>query len=90
MSKPDIAILGDGGWGTTLALLLHKKKFKVSLWSAFCDYARYLDRARINKKFLPGIKIPRGIRITDDLGAALFGKDLIVLAVPAQHIRAVL
>ncbi|MBM3249529.1 MAG: NAD(P)-dependent glycerol-3-phosphate dehydrogenase [Candidatus Omnitrophica bacterium] len=90
MSRSGIAILGDGGWGTTLALLLHKKKFSLTLWSAFKDYSRYLDRARVNKKFLPGIKIPRGISITDDLQAAVSGKDLIVLAVPAQYIRSVL
>ncbi|MGE5197663.1 MAG: glycerol-3-phosphate dehydrogenase, partial [Deltaproteobacteria bacterium] len=42
MRKPNIAVLGDGGWGTTLAINLYAKGFPVTLWSAFKDYAAYL------------------------------------------------
>ena len=61
MQKLNISILGDGGWGTTLAILLQRKGFKVSLWGAFPDYVSYLDKKRINTKFLPQIKIPQDI-----------------------------
>ena len=44
-----ISVLGDGGWGTTLAILLFRKGFNVSLWSVSKEYASYLDRKRINK-----------------------------------------
>ncbi len=90
MKNPDIAVLGDGGWGTTLAVLLSHKGFNVSLWSVFPDYALYLDRKRINTKFLPGVKIPRQIMITHDLSAAVDGKDLIIVAIPSQYLRSVL
>ncbi|MDD2689327.1 MAG: NAD(P)-dependent glycerol-3-phosphate dehydrogenase [Candidatus Omnitrophica bacterium] len=82
-----IAVLGDGGWGTTLAILLCKKGFDVTLWGIFGDYISYMRRKRINVKFLPGIKIPKDIEITHDLDAALEGKKLIVLAVPSQYMR---
>ncbi|MDD5255787.1 MAG: glycerol-3-phosphate dehydrogenase, partial [Candidatus Omnitrophica bacterium] len=59
MNKPKIAVLGDGGWGTTLAVLLAGKGFDVTLWGAFADYTAYLDKKRFNPRFLPGIKIPR-------------------------------
>ncbi|MBM4084563.1 MAG: glycerol-3-phosphate dehydrogenase, partial [Planctomycetes bacterium] len=29
-----ISVLGDGGWGTALAIVLHNKGHKVTLWSA--------------------------------------------------------
>jgi len=90
MNKPDISILGDGGWGTTLAILLFQKGFSVSLWGAFEDYASYLDKKRINTKFLPGIKIPKEIKITSDLNNAISGKELIILAVPSQYLRGIL
>lgn len=90
MKKFNLSVLGDGGWGTTLAIMLYRKGFKVSLWSAFGDYAAYLDKKRINPRFLPGITIPRGIEITADLSAALSRKELIVLAIPSQHLRQVL
>ncbi|MFZ5801025.1 MAG: glycerol-3-phosphate dehydrogenase, partial [Candidatus Omnitrophota bacterium] len=38
--KGKIAVLGDGGWGTTLAIHLSRKGYPVVLWSAFADYAR--------------------------------------------------
>jgi glycerol-3-phosphate dehydrogenase (NAD(P)+) len=85
-----IAILGDGGWGTALAIILSKKGFPVALWGAFEDYARYLDKKRINTKFLPGVRIPKNINITHNLKEALKSKDLIILALPSQYMRDVL
>lgn len=90
MQKIEIAVLGDGGWGTTLAILLSRKGFSVTLWGAFDDYVRYLKRKRINAKFLPGIKIPQQIEITSDLKLALKNKRLVILAVPSQYMRAVI
>jgi glycerol-3-phosphate dehydrogenase (NAD(P)+) len=86
----NIAVLGDGGWGTTLAILLSKKGFSVSLWSAFSDYAAILDKKRVNAKFLAGIRIPKQIRITHDLREAVRESQIIVLAVPSQYLRGVL
>ncbi|MDD5156248.1 MAG: NAD(P)-dependent glycerol-3-phosphate dehydrogenase [Candidatus Omnitrophica bacterium] len=85
-----ISILGDGGWGTTLAILLSRKGFGVTLWGAFGDYAAQLDKKRINSKFLAGVRIPRKIEITHDLKCALKHKQLIILAIPSQHMREVL
>ncbi|MFH1397927.1 MAG: NAD(P)H-dependent glycerol-3-phosphate dehydrogenase [Candidatus Omnitrophota bacterium] len=90
MKKINIAVLGDGGWGTTLSLLLNKTGFEVTLWSVFKDYAAYLDKKRVNTRFLPKIKIPHNITITADLKEALTGKNLIILAVPSQYMRQVL
>jgi glycerol-3-phosphate dehydrogenase (NAD(P)+) len=86
----NISILGDGGWGTTLAILLHKKGYKVTLWSAFPKYAYFLNRERHNIKFLPGTKIPRGIEITPRIDEAVNFKDIILLAIPSQYLRCVL
>ncbi|MFH1269975.1 MAG: NAD(P)H-dependent glycerol-3-phosphate dehydrogenase, partial [Candidatus Omnitrophota bacterium] len=88
--KSSISILGDGGWGTALAILLHHKGFKVSLWGAFSDYVSYLDKKRINTRFLPRIKIPKGIEIISGLKEATRNKELIILAIPSQYLRRVL
>lgn len=85
----NITILGDGGWGTTLSILLAKKGFQVTLWGAFEDNIACIQRRRINEKFLPGIKIPHSIALTSDLPAAVAKAQLIVLAVPSQFIRQV-
>ncbi len=90
IKKQQIAILGDGGWGTTLAILLSNKGYPVTLWSAFKNYARILNKNRLNPKFLPGIKIPKVIKITGNIKEAIFNKELIVLAAPSQYTRAML
>jgi len=90
MNKPRIAVLGDGGWGTTLAILLSSKGYSVTLWGAFADYANLMAKTRFNPKFLPGLKIPRAIKITGDINDAVAGKKIIVLAIPSQYTRGVL
>lgn len=90
MERCNIAVLGDGGWGTTLAILLSKKGHTVKLWGAFPDYVRTLEQRRINSRFLPGIRIPRQVKITPSLEEALSAASVVVLAVPSQHLRSVL
>ncbi|MFH1654992.1 MAG: NAD(P)H-dependent glycerol-3-phosphate dehydrogenase [Candidatus Omnitrophota bacterium] len=85
-----ISILGDGGWGTTLAILLNKKGYNVRLWGAFEDYVRFLDKKRVNEKFLPGIRIPKEILISNDLVKLVKDADLIILAIPSQYLKKVL
>ena len=85
-----IAVIGDGGWGTTLAILLSKKGFDVSLWSAFPEYASVVKTTRENVKFLPGVKIPAEIEVTGSLIEALKDRGLVVLATPSQFMRGVL
>jgi len=85
-----ISIIGDGGWGTTLAIHLAKKGLPVTLWSAFDAYAQKMQNTRKNPKFLAGVLIPRSVKITSDLGQAIDDGDVIVLATPSQYARSVL
>lgn len=83
-----ILVLGDGGWGTALALVLNDNGHKVMLWSNFPDYAEYLRKHRENTKFLQGIKIPQAININSEF--IINNLKLIVMAVPTQFCRGVL
>ena len=85
-----ICVIGDGGWGTTLGILLAKKGLDVTIWGAFPDYIEILKSNRENVKFLPGVKIPYEIKLTSSLDEALRDKGLILLAVPSQFMRGVL
>ena len=85
-----IAVIGDGGWGTTLAILLANKGYAVTLWGAFNNYTKILARSRLNPKFLPGIKIPKEIELTNNIKTAVAEKEIVVLAVPSQYTRQVL
>ncbi len=85
-----ISILGDGGWGTALAVLSHRKGHEVRLWGAFPDYLEEMRRTRENRKFLPGVKIAPEIQLVSSLEEAFKQGDVIVLAIPTQFLRNVL
>jgi len=85
-----ISVLGAGGWGTTLAILLHYNGHNVTLWEYKKSYARHLLKKRINTDYLPGIKIPKEVLITSDIEESSDDKNLIVLAVPSQFLRDVI
>jgi glycerol-3-phosphate dehydrogenase (NAD(P)+) len=84
---PRAVVLGDGGWGTTLAILLHRKGIEVSLWGIFPDYVEFLRKERENTKYLPGVEIPRDIPIVSDIAGAIRGRNVIITAVPSHHMR---
>ncbi|MSR63602.1 MAG: NAD(P)-dependent glycerol-3-phosphate dehydrogenase [Planctomycetes bacterium] len=84
-----VVVIGDGGWGTTLAMLLHKKGVKVALWSAFPEHVEELKRLRENKRYLPGVKLPADLFITADPFEAAKGAGLAVSVVPTQFLRKV-
>ena len=90
MSSVRVAILGDGGWGTALALVNLRRGNEVMMWSAFADYAKALQEERENVKFLPGVKLPRELRITADLKEAVDFGEALVLAIPSQYLRNIL
>lgn len=86
----NISVLGAGGWGTTLAIILHYNGHKVTLWEYKKDYAKFLNKKRENEIYLPGIKIPEEIVITHNFDEAVLKKNLIILAVPSQYLRGVI
>lgn len=91
MAKPRrVSVLGDGGWGTCLAVLLASQGHSVTLWGAFADTIAQMRRTRENIKFLPGIKIPDGVHLTADLPESWDGCEALVVAVPSQYLRSVL
>ena len=82
-----IAVLGAGGWGTTLAILLNQNGHHVTLWEYNKEYTETLIEYRENFYYLPKIKIPRKITITNDIELAVSDSMVIVSATPTQFIR---
>lgn len=82
-------IIGDGGWGTALALHLIARNFQVKVWGPDPEYLAAVRKARENKLYLPGISLPAGIHWTADCQEAAAEADLAVLAVPSKYCRAV-
>lgn len=82
-----VAVIGDGTWGTTLAIMLAEKGLDVVLWSAFPDYLDEMKQTRMNRKYLPNHKFPENLILTSDIHEAINARRLIILAVPSQYFR---
>ncbi|MFA5432652.1 MAG: NAD(P)H-dependent glycerol-3-phosphate dehydrogenase [Candidatus Paceibacterota bacterium] len=89
MKKTKITILGDGAWGTTLAILLSKNGHEVTVWSAFPEHLDILDKRRENETYLKGIKIPENIVFEKDLSKAIEFGEYIVFSIPSKFFREV-
>lgn len=79
-------VIGDGSWGTTLALRLARNGVATTLWSAFPDQARAMERDRSNEAFLPGVAFPKNLHASADPFAAAEGAELVVSVVPTQYV----
>ena len=82
-----VVVVGDGGWGTTLALLLLSHDCEVGLWSYDPEYAALMCDTRTNPRYLPGFSLPEQLRITSELDDLLSDAELLVSAVPTAFLR---
>lgn len=84
-----IAVLGAGAWGT--AICIHLVQFHdVVLWSRAAAHCAVMRATRGNQRYLPGFTLPDKIALEEDLGAALAGRELVLLAVTSNGLRATL
>lgn len=84
-------ILGDGGWGTALALYAYSQGYRVTLWGAFADYVEEMKRNRENTRFLPGFAVPEELHLTSEVSENLLeSADRIIIATPSPFLRSVL
>ncbi len=83
----NIAVLGAGSWGTTLAVLLAKKGYPVRLWAHRPEFAARLKAERENQRYLKGVLFPENLQVSDDLQGSVSSAQMIVTAVPSQALR---
>lgn len=89
-SAETVAVLGAGSWGTALALSLARGDGPTRLWGRDAAHMETLRGTRRNERYLPGAELAPQVAVTADLGAAVHGADLILLAVPSHAFRATL
>jgi glycerol-3-phosphate dehydrogenase (NAD(P)+) len=83
-----IAIVGSGSWGTALALSLARRgDHSIALWSHSAGVAETIRKQRENVAYLPGFPIPPQVTPTNALASALVDADIVISAIPSQHVR---
>lgn len=85
-----IAVLGSGSWGTTFAKVLADASVgtEVTLWSRRPEVAEEITARHRNSRYLGDTVLPGNVSATADVAEALAGSEIVVLAVPAQTLRA--
>ncbi len=90
MSIP-VAVLGAGSFGTCLAMLSARQHgHDVTIWARDPTVAKAINETHHNPRYLSEIELPRSTHATTDLGEALAGRELVILAVPSHGVRRVM
>ena len=86
-----VTILGTGAFGLALGNLLHEKsKADIVFWTAFEEEYLEITNNNTYDRVLTGIELASNLDVTMDLSVALNNSDLIIVAVPCNHVREVL
>ncbi|MGV0742026.1 NAD(P)H-dependent glycerol-3-phosphate dehydrogenase [Mycolicibacterium sp. XJ870] len=84
----EAAVMGAGAWGTALAKVLADAGNPVTIWARRPEVADEINSERRNSEYLGEVKLPPAIRATSDPAEALGSACTVLLAVPAQQLRA--
>jgi glycerol-3-phosphate dehydrogenase (NAD(P)+) len=84
-----VAVIGAGSWGTTVATI-SACTVPTVLWARRPELTEAVNDRHENPDYLPGVTLPSGLRATSDLGEAVAGAELVVMAVPSHGFRGVL
>jgi len=81
-----VAVIGAGAWGTALAAVAARAGRDVVLYVRNPQGAAAIGATRSNPK-LPGARLDPSVGVTSDIAAAARA-DIVLIATPAQHLRA--
>lgn len=88
--KSPIAIIGAGGWGTALAITMARDERDVRLWAYEPYLVDTLIATRENPVYLPGVRVPESVRVSNSMSEVLSGVRIVVIVVPSHVYRHVL
>ena len=82
----NVAVIGAGSWGTTVAALAAVNTPTV-LWARRQELADEINRDHVNSDYLPQFPLPDRLRATSSLHDAVANADVLVMAVPSHGYR---
>jgi len=77
------AVIGAGAWGTTVAKVIAEKGKDVVIWSFEKGTRDDINLRFENKRYLPGISLPKNLKATLDIVEAASERKQLILAVPS-------
>lgn len=83
----NVTVLGAGSWGTALAIHLARLNYHVTLWAKSIEH---IQASRINEKYIPNIKLPDNITLTDNLESSLNNANVVFYMLPSTALYEIL
>jgi glycerol-3-phosphate dehydrogenase (NAD(P)+) len=84
-----IAIIGAGGWGTALAITMALAERHVRLWAYEPYLVETMIATRENPAYLPSVRVPESVRVSNSMQDVLAGARIVIMAVPSHVYRQV-
>jgi glycerol-3-phosphate dehydrogenase (NAD(P)+) len=78
-------VIGAGSFGTAVAVLLARSGVRTTLQARTAEQAERLADERVNAQYLPGVELPRELRI-ESVSGGLARADIVFLAVPSHSL----
>ncbi len=82
-----VAVFGTGSWGTAYAAVLADAGSQVRMWGRRTELIDQINSSHVNGDYLPDLLLPEAISATTDPEEAVYGVDVVVLAIPSQTLR---
>jgi len=90
MTRRKFAVLGAGNMGTAMAHALAGNGHEVAVWDFFPEVIQDIRRHRVNRRFLPGIRLHAGVRAMTDADECVAGAALVIVCVPSAFVASTL
>lgn len=85
----DVAVVGAGSWGTTIANLLAEKGYQVHLWAYESEVCEAINTFHENPIYLPGYRLNSRVKSYNNLNEAIKDRECVVIVVPSHVYRSV-
>jgi glycerol-3-phosphate dehydrogenase (NAD(P)+) len=89
-TRPTLAVLGAGSWGTALAALAARNGVPTRLWGRDAQALAAMAQTRRNQRYLPDLELPAELHYESDLAAALHGAKVVLIVVPSHAFASML
>jgi len=89
-TRPTLAVLGAGSWGTALAALAARNGVPTRLWGRDRQALEAMAKTRRNQRYLPDLELPAELHYESDLAAALRGAQIVLIVVPSHAFASML
>lgn len=90
MHKYKVAIIGAGSWGSAVAINLAANGITVLLWARSSEHVAEMQREQVNNRYLPGVKLPEKLTVTNSLADCLNLSEQQIIATPSHSFKEIL